>query len=135
MENEIGETISMISLSTKAHRFASRPSTDQIFQKNVLFGNPKRNSTFFYPSVFYIFATQSGHKNSWTETAKTLTDSGLTMTEDRRPACNTGLAQWRVTCYYDSLVVKETLVFQMNISANNPPLRQALNRFTLSLKY
>ena len=51
------------------------------------------------------------------------------MTEDRRPACNTGLAQWRVTCYYDSLVVKETLVFQMNISANNPPLRQALNRF------
>ena len=85
--------------------------------------------------MFYFFTTQSGHKNSWAETAKTLTDSGLTMTEDRRPACNTGLAQWRVTCYYDSLVVKETLVFQMNISNNNPSLRQALNRTTLSLTY
>jgi len=42
---------------------------------------------------------------------------------------NIGLAKWRVTCFYDSLVVKQTLVFQMNFCANNPPLRQAKNRW------
>lgn len=41
---------------------------------------------------------------------------------------NIGLAKWRVTCFYDSLVVNRILVFQMNFCANNPPLRQAKNR-------
>jgi hypothetical protein len=109
VENEIGETISMRSLHTKAQIFASRtsPSTDQSLQKSVLFGNPKRNSIFLSnPSVFYFFATHSRHKNSWTETAKTYTGQGLTMTEDRRPACNTGLAKVAVQCSADTFVVK-----------------------------
>jgi hypothetical protein len=42
---------------------------------------------------------------------------------------NIGLAKWRVTCFYGSLVVKQKLVFQMNFCANNPPLRQAKNRY------
>lgn len=51
-------------------------------------------------------------------------------TDDRREQRrhNIGLAKWRVMCFYDSLVVNQTLVFQMNFCANNPPLRQAKNR-------
>jgi len=94
----------MRSLPTKAHTFASRtsPSTDQSLQKSVLFGNQKRNLIFFsHPSVFYFFATHNRHITSWTETAKTLTKSDLTLTEDRRPACNTGLAKVAVQCSAD----------------------------------
>jgi hypothetical protein len=92
----------MRSLHTKAHTFASRtsPSTDQSLQKSVLFGNPKRNSIFFsHPSVFYFFATHSRHKNSWSETAKTYTGQDLTMTEDRKPACNITYTQAGVSCF------------------------------------
>jgi hypothetical protein len=126
VENEIGENISMRSLHTKAHTFASRtsPSTDQSLQKSVLFGNPKRNSIFFsHPSVFYFFATHSRHKNSWTETAKTYTGQGLTMTEDRRPACNTGLAKVAVQCSADTFVVNQSLVLRIN-----PPEADGENR-------
>jgi hypothetical protein len=41
---------------------------------------------------------------------------------------NIGLAKLRVTCLYDIFVVKQTLVFQMNLCDDNPPLRQAKNR-------
>ncbi|PKP25149.1 MAG: hypothetical protein CVU03_09035 [Bacteroidetes bacterium HGW-Bacteroidetes-2] len=37
---------------------------------------------------------------------------------------HTGLAKWRVQCFYDSLVQGSSLVFQMNFCAKNPPLRQ-----------
>jgi hypothetical protein len=113
VENEIREIISMRSLHTKAHTFASRtsPSTDQSLQKSVLFGNPKRNSIFFsHPSVFYFFATHSRHKNSCTVTAKNYTGQGLTMKVDRRPACNTGLAKVAVQCSADTFEVNQSLV-------------------------
>jgi hypothetical protein len=41
---------------------------------------------------------------------------------------NIGFAKWRVKCFYDSLVQGSSLVFQMNICAENPPLRKAENR-------
>ncbi|MBS1578017.1 MAG: hypothetical protein JST29_00080 [Bacteroidetes bacterium] len=41
---------------------------------------------------------------------------------------NIGFAKWRLTCFYDSLVQGSSLVFQMNICAENPPLRKAENR-------
>ena len=41
---------------------------------------------------------------------------------------NSGLAKWRVTCFYDTFVVKQTVVLLMNFSAKNPPLRQAAKR-------
>jgi hypothetical protein len=128
VENEIREIISMRSLHTKAHTFASRtsPSTDQSLQKSVLFASPKRNSFFSsLPSVFYFFATHSRHKNSWTETAKTYTGQGLTMTEDRRPACNSTYPKGGVSCSKDSFVVNETLVFQIKFCGKNPALRVA----------
>jgi len=42
---------------------------------------------------------------------------------------NTGLAKWRMMCFYDTLVVKQTVVLLMNFGAKNPPLSQARNRY------
>jgi len=46
----------------------------------------------------------------------------------QRPA-NIGFAKWRVQCFYDSLVQGSSSVFQLNICAENPPLRKAKNRY------
>jgi len=42
---------------------------------------------------------------------------------------NIGFAKWRVQCFYDNLVQGSSSVFQMNICAENPPLRKAENRY------
>lgn len=47
--------------------------------------------------------------------------------EEQRDA-NNDFAKWRVKCFYDSLVKSSSLVFQLNICAENPPLRKAENR-------
>jgi hypothetical protein len=47
----------------------------------------------------------------------------------RTPAGNRRLAQWRVKCFYDSLVKGSSFVLLMNICAKNPPLRQAPKRY------
>lgn len=44
-------------------------------------------------------------------------------------SANIGFAKWRVTYFYDSLVQGSSSVFQMNICAENPPLRKAENRY------
>jgi hypothetical protein len=44
-------------------------------------------------------------------------------------SANIGFAKWRVKCFYDSLVQGSSSVFQMNICAENPPLRQAAARY------
>jgi hypothetical protein len=41
---------------------------------------------------------------------------------------NIGFAKWGVQCFYDSLEQGSSLVFQLNICAENPPLRKAANR-------
>jgi hypothetical protein len=43
-------------------------------------------------------------------------------------SANIGFAKWRVQCFYDSLVQGSSSVFQLNICAENPPLRKAENR-------
>jgi hypothetical protein len=43
-------------------------------------------------------------------------------------SANSGFAKWRVMCFYDSLVQGSSSVFQMNICAENPPLRKSANR-------
>ena len=116
--------------------FASRtcPSTNQSLQKSVLFGNQKRNSFFFsHPSVFYFFATRNRHINSWTDAAVTFTHSDLTMTVDRRPACNSGLGKVAIQCSAAILItigmVNQTLVSSINSDSyrngKNRHLRQA----------
>ena len=47
----------------------------------------------------------------------------------RKTAHNSSLAKWRVTCFYDSLVLNQSVVLRLNFSAKKPPLRQAANRY------
>ena len=49
--------------------------------------------------------------------------------EEGRTA-NIGFAKCRVQCYYDSIVQGSSSVFQLNICAENPPLRKAENRYS-----
>ena len=48
---------------------------------------------------------------------------------------NRRLAQWRVTCFYDTFVVNRSAVLLLNFSAKNPPLRQAPNRYNCERKH
>ena len=58
----------------------------------------------------------------------------MTMKQEGRRH-NIGFAKWRVKCLYDSLVQGSSSVFQMNICAENPPLRKAENRWRKPLSY
>jgi hypothetical protein len=49
-----------------------------------------------------------------------------------KAATNTGLAKVAVQCSADTFVVNQSLVLRINICAENPPLRKAENRYTLS---
>ena len=75
------------------------------------------------------FGTHNRHKNSWTETAKTHTGKGLTMSKDRTPAWNTDLEKVAVQCSADTFVVNQSLVLRINICGKNRHLRQARNRY------
>ena len=44
-------------------------------------------------------------------------------------ADNSSLAKWRVTCFYDSLVLNQSAVLRLNFCAKIPPLRQAAKRY------
>ncbi len=46
----------------------------------------------------------------------------------RRAPANMALPQWGVKCFYETFVVKQTVVHLMNISAKNTTLRQYQNR-------
>jgi len=53
--------------------------------------------------------------------------NNLKVTIEQGHAGNIGFAKWRVQCFYDSLVQGSSSVFQMNICAENPPIRKAEN--------
>ncbi len=119
----------------QSHTLPSRTSlhTSQNLAKSVP-ALPKKKFNFFLPSLrcFNFFATHKRHRNSWTETAKTFTGQGLTMTENRRPAYNMRLASCGVKC------LNLSSVFQINFSAwltvwcsEIPHERQAQNRWAL----
>jgi len=50
-------------------------------------------------------------------------------TTERRAADNMVLPQWGVKCFYETFVLKQTVVHLLNICAKNPPLRQYPNRY------
>ena len=115
----------------QSYTFASHTSqtTSQSLQKSM--PAPRQDKfNFFLPSLrcFNFFATHNRHKNSWTATAKSYTGLGLTMTRDRRPACNTGLAKVAVQCSADIFVVNQSLVLRIKICGENCHIRQARNR-------
>ena len=102
----------------QSYTFASHTSqpTSQSLQKSM--PAPRKDK-------FNFFSTHSRHISSWTETAKTYTGQGLTMTVDRRPACKSGFAKKRVQCSADTFVVKQSLVLRINLCCENRHLRQA----------
>jgi hypothetical protein len=56
------------------------------------------------------------------------------MTIERKTTANIGFAKWRVLCFYESLVQGSSSVFQLNICAENPPLRKAEKSYMQPLK-
>ncbi|MFN4286855.1 MAG: hypothetical protein ACK4E8_12935, partial [Lacibacter sp.] len=75
--------------------FATLSSSSLWQDKRVSF-SPAPKEIHFYsslPSVFCFFATHNRDPNSWAETAKTLSNNDLTMTEVRQSACNSRLTQ------------------------------------------
>ncbi len=45
-------------------------------------------------------------------------------------AANKVLPQWGVKCFYETFVLKRTVVLLLNFGAKNPPLRQYPNRYS-----
>ena len=120
----------------QSYTFASHTSqpTSQSLQKSM--PAPRQDKfNFFLPSLrcFNFFATHSRHISSWTETAKTYTGQCLTMTVDRRPACNSTYPKGGVSCSKDSFVVNQTLVFQIKFCGKSPALRVAAKRYVSCL--
>lgn len=50
------------------------------------------------------------------------------MNFDKNTAANKVLPQWGVKCFYETFVLKQTVVHLLNFGAENPPLRQYPNR-------
>ena len=50
------------------------------------------------------------------------------MTKNKQRTANIGFAKWRVQCFYDSLVLGSSSVFQLKFCSENPPLRKAEKR-------
>jgi hypothetical protein len=92
---------------------------------------PKKKYNFFLPFLrcFNYFFTYNRHKNSWTETAKTFTDSDLKMTADRRPAYNSVLPQLAVTCKIETECSYQTFVQVDNEVLRNRQLLKPANRY------
>ena len=63
-----------------------------------------------------------------TMTVKLNIDNGLQGQINRTTGYNTVLPKWREKCFYETIVQGSTVVFLLNFSANNPPLRQYSNR-------
>jgi len=116
----------------QSHTLPSRTSrhTNQNLAKSVS-ALPQDKFNFFLPSLRYFnfFATHNRHKNSWAETAKTFTDTDLTMTEDRRPACKRRLTQLRVTWLIEHSTSHQLLWCIDSSVLRNPPERQAKNHY------
>jgi hypothetical protein len=116
----------------QSHTYRIRTSqrTDQKCGKSV--PAPHQDKfIFFLPSLrcFNFFATHNRHKHSWTGTAKTITDSYLTMTEDRRPAYNSVLPQLAVSCKIEAECSYQTFVLGDSEVLRNRQLRQHANRY------
>lgn len=97
--------------------------------KRVFF-SAAQEKLFPSPSFFIFFS----HAQTPTQTGQDSISIGsdlTTLTEDRRAADNKGLPQWGLTCFVETFVQVQTVVLRMNSSANNPPLRQAPNRYRL----
>lgn len=52
----------------------------------------------------------------------------------KTPACNSRFAKAGVSCFYDSEVLNSSFVLLIKLSAKNPRLRKAANRYAQAYK-
>ena len=98
--------------------------TDQSCGKSV--PAPRKKNYFLnFPPLLKIFKPATTQP---TRTAKTLTDSGLTMTEDRRPTGNSVLPQLAVTCKIEAECYYQTFMLGDSEVLRNRQLRQHAKR-------
>jgi len=67
-------------------------------------------------------------------TQKLNIDNGLQGQMNRTTGYNKVLPKWRQKCFYETFMQDSTVVFLLNFSTNNPPLRQYPNRCKQPLK-
>ena len=98
--------------------------TDQSCGKSV--SAPRKKNYFLkFPPLLKNFKPATAQP---TQTAKTLTDSELTMTEDRRPTGNSVLPQLAVTCKIEAECSYQTFVQVDSEVLRNRQLRQHAKR-------
>jgi hypothetical protein len=123
----------MKSQHTKAHTFASctSPNADQSLQKSVLFSHPRRNSIYFSPTLrcfnFFATAQQPTTDEYLDRTIQETNRLQHDIDEEARTGNSTYPKGW-VSCFKDSFVVHQTLVFQIKFCGKSPALWVAAKR-------
>ena len=112
--------------SSHTHLQAAQASTQTKACKRVCLPLPKKNFKIFFPLLLKKLKHPT-HKPTM-QTADTYRHDNWS-TEKEAHAHNKGLPKAGVTGFYDSFVLNQTLIFQMNGSAETPRLRQAPNRY------
>lgn len=87
--------------------------------------------THLVAHLLFFQLTKPSQKKQKSHQATALRHSKMTRqltTEKEERTANIGFAKWRVTCFYDSLVLNQCAVLRLNFSAGNPPLRKAEKR-------
>jgi hypothetical protein len=116
----------------KSHRtgvstFASHtsPSTDKSLQKSFHLSSPDKIELkkISFPSENKKYPTAQPNDRQ-----KPLTGQRFKYSVDRRPACNSTYPKDGVSCSKDSVVVNQTLVFQIKFCGKSPALRVAAKR-------
>jgi len=86
-----------------------------------------------FGSTFAFLSTHKANKKCKRATKQThqntTTMDGQQHDRNRATSANSSLAKWRVTCFYDSLVLNQSAVLRLNFCAKMPPLRQAAKRW------
>lgn len=114
----------------------AQANAESIFFKRVFFSPPNKSTLPFFTN---LFSPTHGFCCNRTDSASNVNPLGQSVCKletthlriDRRASANSTFAIGGVTCFYDTFVVKQTVVLLMNFSAKNPPLRQAANRCKL----
>lgn len=118
----------MKSQLTKKYTHASRitPRLKLSLQESIFFSIPMKNFKIFFPLL--LKKLEHPTHNPTMQTADTYGHDNWT-TEKEAHAHNKGLPKAGVMSFYDSFVLNQTLVFQMNGNAETPRLRQAPKRY------
>ena len=119
-------------LHSHTHWQALQAATQTKACQRVCLSHPKKEKLkISFPSKNFKNAnTQPNRKTFGQLVANVNIDKSCETRTTRTPACNSSLAKWRLTCFYDGLVLNQSAVLRLNFCAKMPPLRQAATRFS-----